>query len=40
MKNQTRPNCARVKVVVDFQDEFLKRINIRVRKVIGEIMEK
>ncbi|KAG5609471.1 hypothetical protein H5410_020752 [Solanum commersonii] len=38
--NKTRPSCARVKVEVDLLGEFLKRINVGVRKKSGEIMEK
>ncbi|KAG5631135.1 hypothetical protein H5410_002852 [Solanum commersonii] len=36
----TRPSCSRVKVEVDLLGEFPKRINIRMRKRLGEIMEK
>ncbi|KAH0712380.1 hypothetical protein KY289_008339 [Solanum tuberosum] len=39
-KNQTRPSCARVKVEVDLLGEFPKRINIGVRKLSGEVVEK
>ncbi|WMV15250.1 hypothetical protein MTR67_008635 [Solanum verrucosum] len=39
-KNQTRPSCARVKVEVNLQGEFPKRINIGVRKQSGEVVEK
>lgn len=39
-RDQTRPNCARVKVKVDLLSEFPKRIKIGVRKSTGEILEK
>lgn len=40
MKNQTRRNFDRVKPEVDLLGEFPKRINIRVKKVFGEIAKK
>ncbi|KAG5586609.1 hypothetical protein H5410_047043 [Solanum commersonii] len=39
-RNQTRPSCTRVKVEVDLLGEFLKIINIGMKKTNGEIMEK
>ncbi|WMV24108.1 hypothetical protein MTR67_017493 [Solanum verrucosum] len=39
-QNQTRPSCARVKVEIDLLGNFPKRINIGVRKLSGEVVEK
>lgn len=39
-KNKTRPSCSRVKVEVDLQREFPKRINVGVRMQTWDIMEK
>lgn len=39
-RNQTRPNCVRVKVELDLLKGFSKRINIELRKNSGEICER
>ncbi|XP_015169512.1 uncharacterized protein [Solanum tuberosum] len=39
MRNQTRPSCARVKVEVDLLSDFPKRINVGMRKKLGEVCE-
>ncbi|XP_049359160.1 uncharacterized protein LOC125823817 [Solanum verrucosum] len=38
--NKTRPSCARVKVEVDLMGEFLKRVNVGIKKKSGEIVAK
>ncbi|XP_047270407.1 uncharacterized protein LOC124899544 [Capsicum annuum] len=38
-QNKTRPICTKVKVKVDLLGEFPKRINIGIRKKIGEVVE-
>lgn len=40
MKNQTRPNCARVKGEVDLLTDFPKHINVGLRKKAREIIER
>ncbi|KAF3643159.1 hypothetical protein FXO37_22128 [Capsicum annuum] len=39
-QNKTRSSCARVKVEIDLLGEFLKRINIGMRKKTGKVVEK